>query len=758
MLTASLVMAQSTVSGTVKDDQGETIPGANVLIKGTNQGTVTNINGKFSLEVSEDDAVLIISFVGFESQEVAVNGRSTIDVTIVPDVAELQEVVVVGYGAVRKSDITGAVTSVRVDENVARQSTTVDQLLQGRAAGVQVTGGGQPGSGVSVRIRGTNSLRGNNEPLYVVDGVIFSSAGEDAAVSDVQVNQNGLNGINPRDIESIEVLKDASATAIYGSRGANGVILITTKKGTSGKARVNAYATTSITQVTKKLDVLNGVEYARYRNETAINDGIDVPFHISNGEVYPITYTNGAVISDTPSAQIDWQDEMLKQANDFNAGISISGGSDRGNYYVSAGFLNQEGLIDNSLYQTGDFRINVTQNVSDKLTVSANLYAFYGEGSFAQDGDRTGNNQRSFISNVLFTRPLFDGDFEDFALDNQITSPYSWVNDFEDISTESRFVGRLMLKYKLPVKGLEYEISAGGNIRNKERSRWQGVSTFLGGIANGTLTLSELESKSYQINNLIRYRWNTKDHRVQALLGNTIDGRDVKNSSYTVEDFVTKSFTVDQPSFGQSIINPLTFRYSPTNIISFLGRVNYTFKNKYVLTSSFRYDGVSKFQGSNRWSFFPSFALAWNASDESFIKSLGVFDELKVRAGWGQIGNHGIGPFQTLANYGGDLYATPSEGTSVSFVPQNIANENLIWETTEQINFGVDFGFWNNRITGTIDYYEKYTNDLLQSFVLPPSAGFRTHSSNLGEISNKGLEFLVNAVVVDKGDLRLTVG
>ncbi|WP_258104186.1 TonB-dependent receptor [Marinoscillum sp. MHG1-6] len=764
LLTTQWVSAQQMLRGTVVDNEGEPVPGASILIKGTSQGTVTDMDGGYALEVPSGEETLVVSFLGFIKKEVSVQGRTKLDVTLQPDFEELEEVVVVGYGTVRKSDLTGAVASVRVEENVARQSTTVDQLLQGRAAGVQVTGGGQPGSGISVKIRGTNSLRGNNEPLYVVDGIIISSAGEDAASASSdgnasQSNQNGLNGINPRDIESIEVLKDASATAIYGSRGANGVVLITTRKGETGKVKINGYVTSSLTNVTKKLDVLNGVEFAQYQNEANVLDGENPRYHIEGNNIYPVTYgTSGISIGDTALQQINWQDEIFMTAKDLNVGLSVSGGSKNGSYYISGGYNDQDGVFENSRFQSADLRMNMTQNLSDNLKVESRFNAFYAEGSFAQDGDRAGGTNRSFINNLLLFDPVIQGDIQDYADDNGLSSPYSWINDFSDISNEERYVGKLALTYKLPVKGLAYEISAGGNIRKKERKRWYGLTTFQGGTANGVLSMSDLESKSYQINNLLRYSKYGKIHNVNAVVGWTIDGRHVENSIYEVQDFATTSFTTAQPFFGQITSQPLEILYQDTKIYSALGRATYNFMGRYVATATFRYDGVSKFKGGNKWSLFPAFALAWNASDESFISSLGIFEELKVRAGWGQIGNHGIQPYQTLANYKGELYATPGDGTSVAFIPVNIANPTLKWEVTEQWNAGVDFGIWNNRITGTVDYYQKYTKDLLQQPRLPASTGFSSLFANLGEISNKGIEFMLNGVAVDKKDFSLTIG
>ncbi len=760
LLIAILGQAQMTVKGKVTDISGESIPGASIMILGTADGTVSDIDGLFKLSVPSNDAILVVSFLGFIQQEINLNGRTNLDIALDQDVKELEEVIVVGYGTLRKSDNTGAVSSVKVAENVARQSTTVDQLLQGRAAGVQVTGGGQPGSGISVRIRGTNSLRGNNEPLYVVDGVIISSAGEDAisASSDgnaSQVNQNGLNGINPRDIESIEVLKDASATAIYGSRGANGVILITTKKGTSGKTQINGYMTTSITSITKQIQLLSGSDFAQYQNEANLMNGQNIKYQILDGQVYPVV---GTTVIDTALSQINWQDEIYRPANDLNIGLSASGGNDKGSYYISGGYNDQGGLVQGARFQSADFRMNMKQEITDNLTIDGRINVFYSQGSFAQDGDRAGGSNRSFVNNLLLFDPIIFGEIQDYANDNELTSPYSWINDFEDISKEARYIGRIALTYKLPIKGLEYELNAGGNIRNKERRRWYGLTTFQGGTSNGSLAISQLESKSYQINNLLKYNKNKKVHRINAVVGFTIDGRDVQNQIYEVQNFATTSFTVDQPFFGQNITTPLQTLFQPTQILSALGRINYTFKNRYTATATFRYDGVSKFQGSNKWSMFPSFALAWNAAEETFIKNLGFFDELKLRAGWGQIGNHGIQPFQTLANYGGTLYATPTNGTSVAFIPLNIPNPNLKWETTEQLNVGFDFGVWNNRISGTVDGYTKYTKDLLQQLTLPPSSGFGSLSANRGEISNKGLEFSLNGVILDKGDFYLSVG
>lgn len=761
--------AQRTVSGTVTDAEGTPLIGVNVQLKDSAQGTITDIDGDYTLQVPAENAVLLFSYIGYQKQEIAVGRRTTIDLQLAENASVLDEVVVIGYGEVRKRDLTGAVSTVKVEDNVSRQSNTIDQLLQGRAAGVQVTqNGGAPGSGVSVRIRGTNSLRGNNEPLYVVDGVIISSAGEDVAPAggvgnSGQETQNGLNGINPRDIESIEILKDASATAIYGSRGANGVVLITTKKGVSGKAKLNGFVTTGARSITKTYDVLDGLGYAQYQNESALNNGNNISYVIEGDQVYQVNNEDGQrTVSTVPAQLFNWQDELYRTGLSTNVGGSVSGGSDRGSYYLSVGYNDQNGVVDNSRFQSGDLRFNLDQDLTNKLKVEARFSGFYAQSDFAEAGDLVGGNQ-SFIRNVLSYNPIIGDGIEDIGEELDETNPYSYVNDFTDQSEESRFLGSLALTLELPVKGLKYQIKAGGNIRNKDRRRFYGLSTFQGGSANGALQFSELKAISYQINNFLRYNrtLGKGKHRINATLGVTYDVRDLERSIYSVEDLVTTQLRTQQPFLGQVITTPLALQAADQELFSILGRVTYTLLDRYVLTASFRRDGVSKFAEDNRYGTFPSFALAWRLIDEPFIRGLNLFDDLKLRAGWGQIGNHGIGPYGTLSNYGINanvLYGTPTNGVSVPVVLNNIANPDLTWETTEQLNLGLDFGFYNNRLSGSVDWYDKTTKDLLQNVPIPTSSGFSNLLINRGTISNKGVELALNVVAVDQEDLKLDFG
>ena len=752
------------VTGRVTEASGDPLPGVSVVIAGTSQGTVTDAGGVYKLEVVPN-TTLRFSFVGYKNYSIEVGSKTSIDIVMEPDIQQLNEIIVVGYGSMRKSDITGSIVSVTADEAVARQYNTVDQMLKGRAAGVQVISNpGNPGMGISVRIRGTNSLRGNNEPLYVIDGVLITSAAQDAASgstdgNSLQANQNGLNGLNPRDIESIEVLKDASATAIYGSRGSNGVVLITTKQGVAGQMKVDAYITSSVTEINKKIDVLNGVDYAQYRNESAIMSGNDPNYYINGSNVYPITYPNGSPeIGSEPYQLLNWQDEIYQQALSYNAGAAFSGGSENGTYYISAGYNRLAGIVETSLIQSGDFRVNVTQNVTKNLKVDGRVSAFFSKGSFAQDGSRAGG-QRSFIKNVIKYSPIVDSGIDDFADDLGLSNPAAWLQDFEDISREIRFQGSLAITYKLPVKGLRFQVRAGGDSRLKERRRFYGLTTFQGSMDNGRFSSGELLKLSYTVNSLFLYnRSFGPNHQVNGTIGYTFDGDYLENKTYEVTDFATTYFGTDGPEYGALVSGPYKTSPQQQKVNSFILRANYSFMDRYIFTGTFRADGSSKFSPGNKYSYFPSFSFAWRASEEGFVKSVNVFDDLKVRAGWGRTGNQAIGPYNTFGNYDIGYYSQADNSTGIAFVPINIANPDLTWETTTQINAGLDLGFFQSRLIVNADVYAKQTDNLLQQIVLAKSTGYNGMLINRGSIENKGIDLGLSGVILNKNDFYLNIG
>ena len=754
---------ERTVTGRVTDESGP-LPGANIVIQGTTIGTVTDLEGKYSIEVNSDD-LLEFSYVGYVTQKVKVGERRIIDVTLREDRAMLDEVVVVGYGELQKSDLTGAVSSVKIDDNIARESLSVDKLMMGRAAGVSVvSNSGNHGEANSVRIRGTNSLRGNNEPLYVIDGVVVTTAGEDdnpvtRDANESQQSLSGLAGINPADIESMEILKDASATAIYGSRGANGVVLITTKQGQKGKMKVDGFVIGGISFVNKKMPVLSGADYAQYRNEVAVMNGNDPSYYISGGEVYGITYNAGSPrIGETPYTQVDWQDEIYQAGMSYNAGASASGGGEKGSYYVSATFNNIGGIVDNSSIKSGNFRVNLIQDVSDKFKVDARVSLFTGKNNFAQSGSRAGGN-RGFIRSLVTYNPLVGDDVEDYQNDLELSNPYSWINDFEDVSKDFRSQASLKLTYDLPVKGLKLQVRGAADVFNRERRRWYGLSTFAGDQYNGRLTMSTMNRIGYVIDNLLLYnRTFKKKHKINATLGYVYDHRIREDISYEVVDFITYEFTIDGPEYGQVPTVPLNTFPRTEQMNSFLGRVNYSFESRYSVTATFRADGSSKFSEGNKYGFFPSFAMGWRLSEEEFMANAHAISNLKLRAGWGLTGNQAINPYQTYGNYGVGYYAQPDNTTGIAFVPLNISNPNLKWETTMQVNLGLDYGFFKDRIYGAIDFYYKETYDLLQQIALPTSTGYASMLVNRGTVANKGVDISLTGIAISSNDIFLSLG
>ncbi|MFY0714937.1 TonB-dependent receptor [Seonamhaeicola sp. NFXS20] len=753
------------ISGEVKDEAGLPLPGTNVIEKGTNNGVTTDFDGKFSINVANENAILSISYIGYEPVELPVKGKHNVSIILKENLALLDEVVVIGYGEVRRQDLTGAVSSVKAEENVSRQYNSVDMMLQGRAAGVQVSSNaGNPGQSINVNIRGINTLSGKSQPLYVIDGVIVDSGGEDVlqAVDDTneyQAPQNGLTGISPQDIASMEVLKDASATAIYGSRGANGVVLITTKKGKLGAPTINVFTSSDLSVISNKLDMMSPMTYTKFRLEQAELNNADPEFYIDGQNIYPITYDDGeAIIGQQPVRKIDWQDEMYETALSTNTGITISGAADETKYYFSANYRDQNGLVKNSNLKNGNLRLNLSRDLTSRLEIDTRMSLNYRELDFAQAGNRSGSN-RSFTLQTLKYRPLLTGD-ESIDVESELSNPYAWINDYDDITEEMRIQAVNSLKFKI-TDNLKYSFLIGLDYRNKERSVWYGTTTYRGNLQNGNLGISTLRRYSYTMNHLLSYNKKFgKKHRIKSTIGFTYDANNSKYGRYEVADFPVQSLRTKSPQAGQNVVRPLAFTYLDESIKSLLFRTNYTLNNKYLVTASFRADGSSKFADGNKWGFFPAVALAWKLNNEPFLDN-GLFDDLKLRVGWGQTGNQSISAYSTLSQYGPTTtsnYVDTNNGIIVGNVVSGIANPDLTWETTNQFNLGLDIGMKDNRLTANIDLYTKNTKDLLQQLEIGPSNGFTTMPVNLGEISNKGIEMSLNYVAVDSPNLNITVG
>ena len=746
------------ISGTVLDENKQPLPGASVLVKNASLGASTDFDGKFTLTINENTKTLLVSYLGYKTKEVSLTNENSYLISLEVDSNTLEEVVIVGYGTLQRKDITGSISKIKEKSEVSGQYTSASSMLQGRTAGVQVTSnGGSPGSPASVRIRGTNSLRGNNEPLYVIDGVIINSAGEDvlnatADANEKQQTQNGLTGLNLRDVESMQILKDASATAIYGSRGANGVVLITTKRGKQGKGVLNLYSTTAVSQVTKTIDIMSPVNYAQYRNQDAIINENNIPYQIVGNDVYLI---DNGVVGDKPLRQVNWQNDILRLTNSSSVGGNVSGAFEKSDYYLSGEFNQQEGVVPNTFLNSGNFRINYNTRVSDKVKLDTRIGFYIGRGTMSQGASVSGGD-RSFVRQLISYNPLVDGELENDEIGD--TNPYTFLDGYAENIKEKRVNASVDFTYEIS-DGFKYQLRTGINYRNKYRSRWFGPETFKGGLVNGDLSLSTLEKLSYTIDNLLVYNKKfNKNHRINTTVGITYDGSDSFVTTYNVGEFPINTLKDRGPQYGELVLSPYTTANIKDEILSFLGRANYTLKNRYVFNGTFRVDNSSKFKGDNQTGFFPSFSFAWMANKERFLKKYDNLSNLKLRASWGQVGNQAINPYQTYSNYGPLLYSDANNSTILGVGALNIANEDLTWETTSQFNVGTDFSFVDDRYSFTVDAYKKETTDLLISLPTPTSTGFSNFLTNQGGVENKGLDFSFDALLVDKKDFSFSVG
>lgn len=740
------LQAQNTpqkISGVVTDENGETLIGAGLIEKGTKNGTITDIDGKYQMTVNSGSTIEV-SFMGFLTKTVKVEKGGTYNIQLMEDTSSLDEVVVVGYGQMRKSDLTGSVASVSIDRDKAVYNTGIDHLLQGNTPGVYVNSGdSQLGGLINVRIRGTSTLNGNKEPLYVVDGIIMDDATEDAgnAVTGgqggdpVQTTQTGLTGVNPQDIESIEVLKDASATAIYGSRASNGVVLITTKQGKSQRAKINFSTGFEFGKASKHIDMLTADEYIAYRNEK--NEG---------------TY------SDTfHPVNRDWQTELYQTAMTQSYRLSINGGKDKYTYYVAGGYQDNRGLIKNTGLSQLDLKANYKYKLSDRLTLKGTFNMVHRINDMTSGTDGLGNSNTSLTRHAILAKPFANVDPEDDDDSGLMLTPDNWLTDYKDHSAENRAIASVALDYKI-LKGLTFHVMGSYDSRDKTRSRWYNTGVYTGMKVNGQLGISEMKSCKQAFEALFYYDHTfNKVHHLSGTAGVTYERRDVNRFGMLGEDFSILTLGIDGIEYANKTY---TNTHSLTNeqTASALVRINYNYLDRYLVTVTGRVDGSSKFQRANRYGFFPSVAAAWRINKEDFLKDSGWLTNLKLRAGWGLTGNQSISAFATQNTYSSAEYSTGEGSNLVGLAPSKISNPDLKWETTEQINAGIDFGAFDNRLTFTADVYKKDTRDILQSMNTAVSTGFSSLYVNRGSIENKGLEFSVNGVPVSTRNFSWSIG
>ncbi|GAB3262179.1 TonB-dependent receptor [Larkinella harenae] len=725
----SLLLAQQTapVTGKVTGAGGDPIPGANVVVKGTTTGTATDALGNFSLN-APSNGVLVVSSLGFASKEINLGGRSQITVTLEEDQKALEEVVVVGYGTQRKSDVTGSLSSVTSKEIKSVPVTGVGQALQGRAAGVQVTqASNAPGGGVTIRIRGGNSINAGNEPLYVIDGFPV-------------YNESGAN-LNPNDIESMEILKDASATAIYGSRGANGVVIITTKRGKSGQNRIEFESYYGVQQVRKKLPLLNATQYAELVNEANVNAG--------RAPVFTQEQIAGFGVG------TNWQDEIFREAPIQNYQLTASGGNEKTRYAVSGNFLEQQGIIINSKYDRASFRFNFDHKINDRFNIGTSLNVIRSRNNAVPTDADGGTNGTVVYSALNFspTQPVYnpDGTLVVFNTPGriQIGSPVAQALGTFNKTVGTRMMGSVFADYKI-LPGLTFRTSFGADVNYSKRSLYLSRNTAAGTQLSGQASILNTQSSTWLNENTLTYVKTFGDvHNLTFLAGYTMQGNRWESAEARSQGFANDILTYENLGSASIALVPASSA-SNWQLNSYIGRANYDYAGKYLVTATVRADGSSRFGASNKWAVFPSASVAWRLSEEDFLKGNAVINDLKLRASYGLSGNQEIPQYQSLATLG-TQNANFNNTVVIGVGPSRVANPDLRWETTAQMDIGIDVGVLNNRITLTADYYNKKTTDLLLSVPLPFVSGYASALQNLGSIRNQGFELGINSTNLTGG-------
>ena len=731
-----------TVSGTVSDINGIPIIGASVIHKSIVDntvlaGTITDLNGKYSISLPAN-GVLEFSSIGMVKQTISVNNRTTIDIIMKEDAVMLDETVVIGYGSVKKSDLTGSVANIKADAIKDIPASSVEGLLQGRAAGLQVINSSQdPGAGATVRIRGGSSLRGSNSPLIVVDGFPLGDAGD-------------LKQINTQDIVSMEILKDASASAIYGSRGANGVIIITTKQAKTGKTEINIRHQTTLSQFTSKLNLWRDpVLMATLSNESYINAGLE-PLYIgatnSTGTYYPsINELKSTWTTNTQWDNIVFRDTPVSN----NTTVQINTSTDKTSLNLSANYYNEQGVYINDDYSKFGYNLGLTHNLSSKVKVKVSNILY--------KGNRDNNGNLAYWRNPIY--PLYNEDGSYFkASELDYENPIAITNlkkdkvEMLDIMSSGALEWDILdvLKFTSQVN-----YKYGKSISDQYYPK---IYTKSGTDNNGRGIINNWDSQNLVTENYLNFNKTIGEkHGLNFMIGHSYEYYKERTSSLTANGFVNEALNNENMGSGDPEKNGISNGFGESKLVSGMGRINYTYNNKYLATFTFRADGSSKFGENNKWAYFPSGAISWKAHEEEFVKKLKMFDELKLRISYGISGNQGIGSYQTLSRYSTSKYYNDGEWTTTigpGYVSgwigdylyriwSGIPNPDLKWETTSQIDFGVDMAFFNRRLRLTFDYYDKQTKDLLRERNLPLSSSYQKMWVNDGKIQNRGFEVTI---------------
>lgn len=740
-----------TVAGCVKDAAGDFLIGATVQVKGISGGTITDIDGNYILKDVPRTATLVFSYVGMQNKEVPVNGKSTINVTLLDDALQLEQVVVIGYGSVKKSDVTGSITSVKTEALKEIPANSVEGLLQGRAAGLQVINSSQdPGAGATVRIRGGSSLRGSNAPLVVVDGFPLGDAGD-------------LKQINPSDIVNMEILKDASASAIYGSRGANGVIMITTKRAKTGTTNITVRQQITLSQFDTKLDLWRDpVLMASLNNESRINGGLD-PLYVGKVSSTGVYYPSVEELQTTWTTNTRWDDLVFRDTPvSNNTTATISSSNDRTVFNLSANFYTDNGMYIKDDYTKGGYNLSVDHNIYDNFKVRFS--------NILSRGVRNANGGLAYWRNPIY--PVYDENGDYYLTNASDFSHPMAITDLQKNETKSLdVISSVALEWQLfPFLKLTSQLNYkfGKSVSDRYYPK---KYTEAGEFSNGQAEIENWEGHNLVSETFANFQKKFDKHDIGAMVGYSYEYYMSRSSGLTGKDFVNEALGNENMGAGNPEKNEIWNGYSDNKLVSGMFRLNYVYDNKYLLTLTARADGSSKFGKNNKWAMFPSGAVSWKAHEESFIKNLNVFDELKFRFSYGISGNQGISPYQTLSRYGTDKYYNDGSWATtigpgyvsgwtgpgwIYRVWSGIPNPDLKWETTAQADFGIDMAFLNRRLRVSFDYYDKQTSDLLRERNLALSSGYDKMWVNDGKIQNRGFELTVDADILQTKDWQLS--
>jgi TonB-linked SusC/RagA family outer membrane protein len=745
----NVIMAQSIIRGRVVDQLGNPIPRASVQVKELKTVTLTDMNGNFTIQASKGQ-VLIFSCMGFLSKEQKIEKEEFLNIELKDNKILLDDVVIVGYGTIKKSDLTGAVSSVKIGDNNENKVVSVPEALLGRVSGVNILNNtGEPGSGMTFNIRGLTSITGNNQPLIVLDGqpiesgLSSTSAGISLDWQSQSPPLDPLASLNPSDIESIEILKDASSTAIYGSRGANGVVLITTKTGkeNGGKDRFMYNFRSDISSLPHAIEMADALTYMKYRNEAARNNGLGSVYSESQLTNLDPRYENN-----------NWQDQVYRTANSQEHQLTASGLIGKSNYRVSLDYGNNQSILNNAGFKKGGVRFNFNRDISKNLSLDFRANLAMTERKYGAQSNTQGVFASSAVIGAIASSPLRLAYKDDGDLDLTFANNPVLVTELLKDITESRMaITSLDLSYKI-TKHLSYKLKGAINEITSLRQLYWPRGTFQGDEYEGSATRADNLNGNYLIDNLLTYNQNFNKHKINAVVGYSYQYWYRKGSSIT-----STGFPSDDLGYENFALAEKQGTYYTTNknraLQSVLGRINYSFDSKYLLTLTGRSDGATRLAPGNKWHFFPSIGLGWNLAREKFFKKVvPAINNLKFRASYGIAGSENIGIGATQANYSID-YVTIGDRILPGLNYSSFANNLLTWETTSSINAGFDLGFWNDKVTFSADYYFKRTTNLLIGLSIPASSTFRSYSTNTGEVTNKGLDLEASVQILKRKNL-----